>query len=132
MTSPMRKVQIARTTLILEQPFFGSLALRLDLRVDNNQPAMRTNGRVLKINEKWVDSVTPDELVGVVAHEVMHCSNLHMTRRDQRDPETWNIACDRAINPVLSQAGFKLPPDGYNDPADLGKSAEKIYSEIQQ
>lgn len=128
----MRKVQIARTTLILEQPFFGSLSLRLELQVDNSQPAMCTNGRILKFNEKWVDSVTPDELTGVVAHEVLHCSNLHMTRRMERDPENWNIACDRAINPVLSQSGFKLPPGGYNDPADLGKSAEKIYSEIQQ
>jgi len=51
----------------------------------------------------------------------------HHTRRNGRDPEDWNIACDYAINQILIDEWFVLPDGALFDPQYRGMSAEKIY-----
>jgi predicted metal-dependent peptidase len=58
----------------------------------------------------------------------MHVANLHHTRRGNRDPEQWNIACDLAINPGILADGFELPPGILLDSQYAGKSAEQIFA----
>src|SRR5206468_2698134 len=67
------------------------------------------DGRELRYNPWFVTDLQTEELVGVLAHEAMHCALAHMSRRGTRDLVLWNIACDLAINPLLLDAGIKLP-----------------------
>lgn len=124
-----RRLTEARTALVLGQPFFGLLALRLELRENAGIKTARTNGVVVEFNPDWVRDLSAPALQAVIAHEVMHAGMGHAVRRGDRDIKRWNRACDAAINPELVAAGFRLP--GNATPTDLrfvGKSAESIYA----
>ena len=126
-----KRVTKARTTLVLSQPFFGSLALGQMMIEESHLPTMATNGKVIKYNPDFVAKLTQPELVGVMAHEVMHTAALHHTRRGVRQPRLWNIAADYAINGLLIRAGFTLPQGALIDARFDGKGAEEIYSTLQ-
>lgn len=131
----------ARAKLLLgkdaRSAFFATLALRLTPRPDWQCDTMATDGRSLIYSPDWVKSLPLDELIGVIAHEVMHNALAHPTRRSHRDAQRWNIACDLAINPLLTQAGFRLPAgrimpgEGKYHPLPSGKSAEEYYGQLQ-
>src|SRR5215472_14982968 len=100
-----RALAAARCRLVLgkdaRSAFFATLALRLVPEVDWSLDTLSTNGRLLHLNPRFVTGLSPDELLGVVAHEVLHNALSHHSRRGQRNPETWNTACDLAVNPLL-------------------------------
>lgn len=132
-TSPqLRRVRTARTTLLLDQPFFGVLALQLALREDASCQTAWTDGSTLGFNPSFVDTLTQDGLVALIAHEVMHCACGHQWRRDNRDAKRWNVAADYAINAILRDAGFKLPDGALLDTAYDGKASEWIYDRLPQ
>jgi predicted metal-dependent peptidase len=92
---------------------------------------MATDGRHLLYDPEFVDRISNPELIGVVAHEAMHCVLGHHFRRGNRDPEGWNIACDYVINAHLLKAGLTLPAMRlYRSEEDLKSYAEKIYAEF--
>ena len=98
----------ARARLILgprcqESAFFATLALRLKPEPSWEVDTIATDGVVLRYNPWFVTDLAPDELVGVVAHEVMHCALAHPSRRGARDPTRWNIACDSGHQPNSSR-----------------------------
>jgi predicted metal-dependent peptidase len=124
---PIEKMSKARAGLILDQPFFGSLAMRLDLREDPTCETVWTNGRVLGFNPEFIGGLTLDETKGVIAHDVMHLANCHHTRRKGRDPGEWNKAGDFAINPLIEDSKMVLPSCRLRDPGLDGKSTEEIY-----
>lgn len=121
----------ARVRLVLSHAFFGTLSLRLKL-VLGNLPTMATDGKSIVYNPSFVHELTPAELEGTLAHEVMHCALGHHCRRSERDPELWNQATDFAINPLLIANGFTLPADALIDPAFNNLSAEEIYARLLQ
>lgn len=110
------RIQKARTTLLLDHLFFGTLLFRLGARPSNSLATMATDGVSLFYNSAFVDTLNAAELAGVLAHKVMHPALQHQTRRGDRNPARWNIACDYAINPLLVDAGLSLP-----EPTTAGK-----------
>ena len=122
------RIRKARTALLLDHPFFGSLLFRLNSEECRSIPTMATNGVVLRYNPAFVDTLNAATLAGVLAHEVMHPALKHHTRRAKRDPRRWNEACDYAINPLLLDSGLSLPDDVLVDPRFRGMSAEQIYN----
>ena len=124
-----RKLSRARTQLLLNQPFFGTLCLRLKLE-PGSLPTMATDGRRIVYNSDFVEELKPAELEGVLAHEVLHCALAHQCRRGQRDTELWNRAADLAINPILIANGLKLPGGALIDPGFNNLSAEEIYARL--
>jgi predicted metal-dependent peptidase len=122
------RIRKARTTLLLEQPFFGALIFRLKLIVAWNIRTMATDGVSLYYNPKFVETLSGSQLVGTLAHEVMHPALHHHTRRGGRDPRLWNEACDYAINPIIVDAGMMLPEGALLDNCYRGMSAERIYN----
>ena len=126
------KLSRARTQLLLNQPFFGTLCLRLKLVPMPSFPTMATDGRRLVYNPAFVDKLTPAELEGVLAHEVMHCALAHHCRRGERDAQLWNQAADYAVNPILIGNGITLPKDALIDPAFADLGAEEIYARLMK
>ncbi len=125
------KILKARIALSLRQPFLASAIMRLpikDATVYSWCQTMATDGYHIFFNSNWVDSLTQAEIRGVLAHEVLHIIFQHSTRRSNRDPVTWNIAADHAINLLLLELGFMLPKDGFADIIFKGKSTEEIYA----
>jgi predicted metal-dependent peptidase len=120
----------ARTQLLLNQPFFGTLCLRLKLVTTTSFPTMATDGRRLVYNPAFVEKLTPAELEGVLAHEVMHCALAHHCRRGEREAQLWNQATDYAVNLILISNGIALPKDALIDPAFADLGAEEIYARL--
>ncbi len=121
------KILKARTSLVLNHPFFASLALRLTVREDYSCQTVWTDGSVFAYNPHYIKILPANKLEGLAAHVVMHPACNHHKRRQGRDKKMWNRACDYAINGILLDAGITLP-DGYLHHGQYqDKSAENIY-----
>jgi len=93
----------ARMRLLFKHPFFGQLALRLELVEANRSwcPTAATDGRKFYYNPAFITELDDKENVFLVAHELGHCIYEHFIRRSGRDPKLWNIAGDYIINNTL-------------------------------
>jgi len=121
------KLRRARTALLLKHPFFAALSMRLRLREDYHCRTAWTDGRFFAYNPHYINTLNGDKLQGLTAHIVMHPACNHHRRRQHRDPQLWNRACDYVINDILLAAGFTLP-DGYLQDNELSDcSAEEAY-----
>lgn len=118
----------AKAQLILSEPFFAILALKMNFVEEKSIKTMRTDGNYVWYNPNFVNSLFLDEVKGVIAHEVMHPALFHHTRRGMRDRKKWNKACDYAINPLLLDAGFILPEGFLVDDNYREMPAEQIYN----
>lgn len=98
----------ARVQMLMNQPFFGALAMRLNY-VDASKwcPTAATDGRYFYYNRDFVSALSERELIFLMGHEVLHCVYDHFDhlRRDGRHPMLWNIANDYVINDDLVRAG---------------------------
>ena len=122
----------AKTSLILEHPFVGSIALKMPMTISDQVPTAATNGKRVLFNPDFMDKLTDAQLVFLVAHEIMHPMLEHHLRMQGRDPKKWNRAADYAINQLLTDEGIGQFIDGgcldesiYNAG---GKSSEGIYA----
>lgn len=131
-TTINKRVMAARTMLVLDQPFFGVLALRLILKEDPGCGTAWVDGKTIGYDPAFFATLSQKEIMAVLCHEVMHCAAGHPWRRDGRNAWRWNVACDRAINPVLREAAFSLPASALMelDPSHHGKSAEWIFARL--
>ncbi len=129
-TQAERAITRAKVSLILNQPWFGALVMKLVIENGESMgvDTMATDGTRLYYSPKFVAGLTAQELEGVIAHEVMHCALLHPYRREQRDMTQWNIAGDLCINDILVQSGFVLPKGVLLDKKYSGLHAEKVYA----
>lgn len=126
-----KKLTKGRAGLILDHPFWGSLAIRLHLVEDaTNNPTACTDGKVIRYNPEFIEGMSLDKVKGLLCHEVMHCAGQHHARRGDREPKRWNMACDYAINPILEACGIALPGVPLIDPQYEGMSAEEIYTKL--
>jgi len=128
--TPEQKITRARSELILKAPFFGSLALRLKMEPDEKIQTACCDGKTLRYNPKFIETLDLDQTTGLVAHEVMHPAFLHHTRRGSRNVKKWNRACDYSINSLLVNSKFTLPTGSYVNHAYNGMTAEHIFTLI--
>jgi predicted metal-dependent peptidase len=131
-TTAAKRIQKARTTLLLDHPFFGTLLFRLKGHETPSVKTMATDGVSLFYNPDFVATLSAAELTGVLAHEVLHPGLQHHVRRGNRGTKRWNMACDYAINPLVIDAGLALPKDVLIDNRFRGMSAERIYNLIKE
>jgi predicted metal-dependent peptidase len=92
----------ARTALVLEHPFIGNVALNMPYVVDYSIRTAATNGKEIRYNPHFVDSLNDEERKFLVAHECLHPMLEHTYRRNGRDHKRWNQAGDYVINKLLS------------------------------
>jgi predicted metal-dependent peptidase len=124
------KLTRARATLILDQPFFGALALKMPLIEDTGTKTLSVNGKVIKYNPEFINGLSAALTKSAMAHEVMHCVLDTMGRKGGRDHKKWNQATDYANNQILEDAGFEIGENWLLDPAYKGMSADEIYSKL--
>ena len=106
-----RRVSDCVTALLTEQPFFGSLALRLPIRPDPTRETLASDGRELRYSPAWVVRTDADRIKAAVARVVFACALKHHTRRGERDPGRWQRASQLVTHGELRRAGFVLPAD---------------------
>ena len=107
-----KRIIKARTALVLEHPFFGNIALNLPFFFDDKIPTAATNGKRIKYNPRFVESLDDEEVKFVVAHECGHPMLEHNFRRSERSPRRWNQAGDYVINQLLTDESIGKMPEG--------------------
>lgn len=125
-------MQKARVRLLLRHPFFATLLLSTPSRITREVPTAATTGKELLWNPDFMATLDVDETQGVMAHEVMHMALEHCLRLHGRNHRLWNVACDYAINLIVTNAGLKLPEGGLLDKKYKGMSADAIYDQLRQ
>ncbi len=114
---------------MLDYPFFGILALSLQLIPSSRAGTLATNGKHILYNPVFIASLPPKERLFVYLHEIGHVILMHMFRRGDRNHRLWNVACDYAVNDLLSECiGPVMPSSALYDLKYHGMSAEEIYA----
>jgi len=112
-----KRLSKAKTSLVLEHPFIGNIALNMPFEVTEEVPTAATNGSMVKFNPEFCENLTDEELKFLVAHECMHPMLEHPFRRGEKDIRKWNSAGDYVINQLLVDEKIGSMPQGglYDD-----------------
>lgn len=144
-----KRVMKTKVQLGKNKPFFAYILMSMDIRASEHIGTMGVN-KVgdLYYTPKFVESLSQDELYGVLCHEALHVALLTFQREGKRDHIVWNYAADLVINWVLREEGFVLPKDCMQADPQTGewsftgkkgkkytvmvkdKTAEDIYNQI--
>jgi len=107
-----RRLAKAKTALVLEHPFVGSIALNLPFILTDQIPTAAVNGKQIAFNPNFVEELSDEELKFLIAHECFHPMLEHNWRRGGRDSKRWNQACDYVINKLITDEGIGRMPEG--------------------
>lgn len=121
----------ARTQLIMGEPFFGVLLLKLKIVFTTRFPVCAVDGVHLYVNPNWILETPMPKIRGVFCHEVMHLAMGHHARQGTRRHDLFNVAADFAINGELIKAGMDLPDERLHDVRFDNKSTEVVYLTIE-
>jgi len=132
-----KRLSKAKTTLILDHPFVGTIALNMPIVIVTGEmekliPTAATDGKQVMFNRNFCDPLTDAQLLFLVAHECMHPMLEHTFRRGTRDHYKFNAAADFVINQLLSDEGIgTFIPGGCLDKKIYekgGGTSEGIYN----
>ena len=101
-----KMVDRAVTTIVLDHPFFASLLLQMRRIEDPSVATACTDGVYIRYNPQFIEGLTPDQVAGLLAHEVMHPALGHLHRLPINSEG--NIAGDFAINNLLDNYNNEL------------------------
>lgn len=100
-------IKKARVQLVLQHPFFATLLMKAKVTLDDKLPTACVNAYGhIKVGTGFATTITVQQMMFVLAHEVMHPALAHFSRRGSRNPRGWNVAGDKIINDMLVQAGM--------------------------
>lgn len=116
--------------LIITNPFYGLFLLSLSKCYSDQVPTAGVGLRgidcELLVNKKFWDSLTDNEQLAVLQHELMHICFKHLTMKDYfGDMDLFNIAADAEVNSYIDNL-----PEGCIDAADYNldyKMGTKYY-----
>jgi predicted metal-dependent peptidase len=128
------RIIVARVGLLLRHPFFGNMATRLRiLAADDWCPTAAVDGRNLYFNTQFFNAMNNKEIEFVIAHEILHCVFDHLGRRNERDPQLYNIAADYIVNNLLVRDRIGKTPkivDCFQDFKYEGWTSEEVYNDL--
>ncbi len=125
------RISRVKSTLILEQPYFGSIASTLKPIQNDDLKTYLSKGENFEYNDVYINSLEDEELAFILTNASMHQAFLHESRRNQRMQWLWILATDYAINSLLVNNGLE-PPDEINyDERFDDMSAEAIYATLE-
>ena len=123
----------AKRKLLAKYPRFGSEIAVSNIEYSDNLKyhTVATDGKNIYVNPKYFESLSENDRLFIIAHEIMHIIFMHMYRlKDKegvrRDPELWRIATDAIINANLERDGFTIKEGYVNMPEALNYSAEEF------
>lgn len=126
-----KKISQAKAKLLVDYPYFGTLASKLELVVNDDIEAFKSNGVKLEYREDYLDDLELSEIEFILANGAMHASLAHESRKNNRSGWLWQMATDMAINDMLVQNGMDMPYGAQYRKRFEGMYAEEIYAELK-
>jgi len=149
-----------RNWVLRKFPLIGTRMAKIVDIPDDRAKTAATNGKEMRWSPKFFSTIDENEQHFVTAHEYLHATLRHAERlydrekKEWRNGELWNDACDAVVNQILKESGVELPArkplldekgkpvigeDGKPvmiGPVDIpeasGKSAEEMYEILRQ
>jgi len=139
----------ARIQIQGKNSFFAYLSLYLKMKeskdlLDHAGVGVDVKGNFY-YNKKFIEKLKQKEVEGVVIHEILHLSLLHLLRQGGRDNFIFNLSADVVVNQLIKDNRFTLPNgcviSDHNNNIEIGggvitdcnkKTAEQIYDELWQ
>lgn len=112
--------------------FWAVLGLTMGFVATDTVDRMATDGKRVFYNPAYVMTISEDECIAVIAHEISHPAWRHFERLKNWPNDIANIGGDHEINICLTKAGFKLPTDCLCDFRFDGLSAEQICNIVSR
>ena len=123
----------SRVKLLKSSPFFGTILLHTEYKIDESIETAATDGTTLLLNEEWMCNQTEEHFSGVLLHEVLHMALDHVERtNDLDDMMTANIAADIVVNGIIKDNAISLPKEAIYDDDLKHLSVREIYSILKQ
>ena len=123
----------SRVKLLKSSPFFGTILLHTEYKIDESIETAATDGTTLLLNEEWMCKQTEEHFSGVLLHEVLHMALDHVERtNDLDDMMTANIAADIVVNGIIKDNAISLPKEAIYDDDLKHLSVREIYSILKQ
>lgn len=134
-THQLKRVQRGLKLLTVSLPYLSGLAAAVRVTLDARVPTMGVfaSGRLV-VNPEFAETLTEDELIFVLAHELLHLAlRTHDRARGSHHLE-FNYAHDYIINDILRKelARDDVPAGGLDMPGARHRSAEEIVLEMRR
>lgn len=131
----LRRIERGLKLLTVPMPYLAGLAAALKFSLDDRIPTMGVfaSGRMIA-NPKFAAKLKDNELIFVLAHELLHLAlRTHDRARGSHHLE-FNYAHDYIINDILRhELGFTtVPAGGLDMPGAREKGAEEIVLEMRR
>lgn len=100
------KVAKASKNLLFKEPFYGLFLIQLNKIYRKDIPTAGVSQSTMKIdlaiNPDFADGLSPEHLIGLLKHELLHVAFGHLIVRDRYpDKKLFNIAADLEINQYI-------------------------------
>lgn len=133
----------ARIDLLIDHPFYGSLALHLPLvempkgmiaalKAMDMEPTFCTDYKKIYYSPEFAEKCSREDKRFIVAHEILHVGFLHNIRKSERESKRWNFATDFAINSILKKEFHFIPEGGLYEEKFENMTAEEIYNKLPE
>jgi len=123
--------------MITKYPRFAQeiASANLEYKTDLPSKTAATDGKNIYFDPNFLQNLSDNDKLFIVAHELMHIKFEHMFRMtdkngEKRNLKYWNIATDAIINANLERDGFKIMEGAVNMPEALNYSAEEFYEKL--
>ena len=131
----LSRIMRALRKLTVPLPHLAGLAAAVRVEIDDRVPTMGifASGRLVA-NAAFTARLSADELVFVLAHELLHLALRSHDRARGSNRIEFNYAHDYIINDMLRHAlgVTTIPADGLDMPGAREKSAEEIVLEMRR
>jgi len=127
----LEKVSRAKSRLMLEHPYFGTIASALRLQHSDSVESFLSDGVQLQYNEAYFEEASLEEVEFALANGAMHTVLGHRSRAGEREGRLWQLATDYTINAMLVRNGLQLPERANYQQRFEGMYAEEVYALLQ-
>lgn len=128
----MFNLEETKRKLLVKYPFFGSVIANVNYMEEADLKTAATDGRTIYYNPTFLNSLSNEEQLFVIAHEVCHIAFNHINRAKDHIPDLWNIATDAVINVFLKKDGLKMIDGGVDIKDAINYDAEQLYQKLKQ
>ena len=125
-----KKITQIRSKMVIEQPFFSSLVNSFSYVEDENIESFKSSIDTFLYNPDFIETLNDSQITFILNNAAMHQSLRHTQRKSGRLNWLWEMATDYAINDMLVENGFELPPRMHYDRRFSGEYAEEIYETL--
>ena len=125
-------INFIKTKVLIKYPYFGMITMNVNYEMVDNPliPTACTDGKTIYFNPNFMNKLTVDEQIFVVAHEICHIAFNHIERAEDKNPDIWNYATDAVINAFLKKDGLPIPLGMIDEKDGLLYAAEELYERL--